>query len=238
MPRPWLALLFVACSTGVDAQPTGAPLEYIEIRTAGATERAELPLVVALHGRGDRPESFATLFDGFPAAARIVVPRAPRVWGDGYAWFEQARAVRANHATIALELTRNARRVQKMIEVIRRDRPTRGRVVVVGFSQGAMLAYTLAVRYPDDVGAVFPVSGLLFPDALPRTGFEPTRVPPIVALHGRTDSVVPIADDRRGVQLLRARGVGVELHEYDAAHTITREMRDKLFREMAAALTP
>jgi phospholipase/carboxylesterase len=231
-----LALLLCACSGGAGAQPALEPLEVVEVRTGGAAGPAELPLVVGLHGRGDRPESFAGLFDGFPVAARVIVPRAPQAWGEGYAWFERARAVRENQAPIARELVRNARRVQATIAAVRRTRPTRGPTIVVGFSQGAMLAYVMALRYPDGVGAVFPVSGLLFPHVLRGARLDPARVPPIVALHGRTDDVVPLGDDANGVRLLRARGVRVELREHDAPHTITAAMQAELFREMAAAL--
>jgi phospholipase/carboxylesterase len=213
------------------------PLPYLEIRTAGASADAELPLIVALHGRGDRPERFAPLFDDLRVPARIVIPRAPHAWGDGFAWFDFPRARPESGPRIAAELSRHADRVVATADAVRAARPTRGGPLVVGFSQGGMLAYAIAIRRPDRFAAVFPVSGFLFPELLtaPPRALRSTT-PPIIALHGASDPLVSIDDDRRGIRLLAEHGVRVTLHEHDAAHTITPAMRAQLFSEIERAL--
>lgn len=234
-----IALLLLACTPSApraDAQaPTAEPFEHLEIRTAGAREDAELPLLVALHGRGDRPEWFAPLFDDFPVPARVAILRAPHPFAEGQAWFLRARAIEANGPIIARELARHAERIVATTEAIRRARRTRGAPIVVGFSQGAMLTYAVALRHPDTFGAAFPVSGQLFPELL--DGRAPLRAPPIVAFHGRADPLVSIEADRRGVALLRARGVEVVLREFDAPHAITPEMRRSLWSAIGGALS-
>ena len=240
-----IALLFfagtpvlLACtpaSPRADAQrpPAVEVFEHLEIRTAGASEDAELPLIVALHGRGDRPEHFAPLFEDFPVPARVAILRPPHPFGSGLAWFRTARDEEGSSARIASELSRHADRVVATSEAIRRARPTRGAPVVMGFSQGAMLTYAVAARRPAAFAAAFPVSGLLFPELLEGA---PSRLPPIRAFHGRSDPLVAIEDDRRGVALLQARGADVELREFDAPHTITGEMRREIWAAMARAL--
>ena len=75
------------------ARPTHVePLPYVEVVTGGAAADAELPLIIALHGRGDTAEDFAPVFRDFPARARVAVLRPPRAWGGGQAWFLGARA--------------------------------------------------------------------------------------------------------------------------------------------------
>jgi phospholipase/carboxylesterase len=231
-----LVLVLLACTPAApraDAQRRPEVFEHLEIRTAGAPDDAELPLIVALHGRGDRPEHFAPLFDDFPVPARVVILRPPHPFGGGLAWFRTERDAEGSSARIARELTRHAERVVATTAAIRRARPTRGAPIVMGFSQGAMLTYAIATRYPDAFSAAFPVSGLLFPELLEGA---PSRLPPIRALHGRSDPLVAIEDDRRGVAQLRAHGADVELRELDAPHTITSEMRRELWTAMVRAL--
>ena len=77
-----------ACARGRHVEP----LPYVELVTGGAAADAELPLILALHGRGDTAEDFATLFRGFAVPARVAVLRPPHPWGSGQAWFLGARA--------------------------------------------------------------------------------------------------------------------------------------------------
>lgn len=228
-----IVLTLLGCAPARAQSPT-APLEHIEIRTAGAAEDAELPLIVALHGRGDRPEWFAPLFGDLAIPARVIIPRAPHPWGEGRAWFLGARAIEAERGAIARELARHADRVVALTESMSRSRPTRGAPIVTGFSQGAMLTYAIAVRHPDSFRAALPVSGFFFPELLDRVAAP--RAPPILAIHGTRDSLVSIDLERRGIEVLRRRGIAVELREHDAPHAITPAMRRDLWSAIADAL--
>ena len=63
-------------------------LEYLEVLTGGAAETDAVPIVIAMHGLGDHPETFRLLLDDLPAKARVIFPRAPMPHGpDGFSWF-------------------------------------------------------------------------------------------------------------------------------------------------------
>jgi phospholipase/carboxylesterase len=241
VPRTALACVFAAlllptaaaCARGRRAEP----LPYIELVTGGAAADAELPLIIALHGRGDTAEDFAPLFRDFAVPARVAVLRPPHPWGGGQAWFAGARAHVENRPVIAAELLALADRVVATAEAIRAVRPTRGRPIVMGFSQGAMLAWAVAVANPRAISASFPVSGFLFPEMLEKTGVAAAGMPPVVAFHGDADPLVPIEEDRRGVRLLEKRGVRVDLRVYPGqGHTLAPGLRADLFAAMARAL--
>jgi phospholipase/carboxylesterase len=213
------------------------PLPYVEVLAGGARADDALPLVVALHGRGDTAEAFATLFDRLAVPARVVVLRPPHPFGDGQAWFLGARAVPESRGKIAAELDALADRVVATADAVRAARPTRGKPIVMGFSQGAMLTWTIVVRHPDAFAAAFPVAGLLFPEALKHAHVDGARLPPVVAFHGTDDPLVPIADDRRGVALLEKRGARPELRVYPGVpHALTPEIVANLMSAMARAL--
>jgi phospholipase/carboxylesterase len=235
-----VALVTLPWGTAVDAAVAtrAEPLPYKEIVTGGASPDAELPLVIALHGRGDTPEGFAPLFDGWDVRARVIIPRPPHPWGGGHAWTPRDHLARDNGPAIAADLIGLADRVVATADAVRRARRTRGAGVVMGFSQGGMMAWTIAVRHPHAFAAAFPVAGFLVPEVLGDRKIGGSGQMPIIAFHGAADQVVPLADDRRGVRLLEQRGGVADLRVYDGVgHEIPRKLRADLFRVMAPALT-
>src|SRR5262245_18427140 len=123
---------------------------YIDEFPHGATR--EPPLDVGLHGYGGRPESGAQLLDDFPAAVEIAVPRGFYVQDDGWAWFDWPPNL--SHDELAQRIADADAKLWPELAALAHGR----RIVVVGFSQGAVMAYSLAVRHPAEVAAAFPIS--------------------------------------------------------------------------------
>lgn len=249
------ALLAIAALAGCRDAPSGAPppaasapiepavsasgdgeaagVRFIERFTGGASA-GPLPMIVALHGLGDNPRDFAHVYDGLPAKARLIVPYALDPWGDGFSWFPIEKRYDFDSAGPGIE--RAASRVARMIAALARSRPTVGKPIVTGFSQGGMLSYAIATRHPETIAGAYPLGGLLPPSLWPqaRPQGEP---PPIVAFHGDDDRVVSIEDDRRTSAKLAELGYRVDLREYPGTkHTISPRMRRDLHAALEAAL--
>lgn len=78
------------------------------------------------------------------------------------------------------------------------------RLVLVGFSQGAMLSLEVAPRRADAVAGVVAISGrMLRPEALAA---EAVVKPPVLLIHGDQDPVVPFADMAKAGDALVAAG--------------------------------
>lgn len=213
-------------------RPAG-DLVYLELVTGGAKAADRLPLIVAMHGLGDRPESFVGLVDRFDSPARIVLPRAPDAYSDGFSWFEYRDGM--DEVRIARGVERAVEKLARAITQIARERPTRGKPIVTGFSQGGILSFALAVRHPELVGAAYPISGEL-PAPLLDQAADAGTFPPITALHGTADSRIPFARAERSVAALTKRGIAVELKAYaGVSHTISPDMQRALFQLLAAA---
>ncbi|MGF1468307.1 MAG: alpha/beta hydrolase [Sandaracinaceae bacterium] len=250
--RPLLAsaaLLAVAASCGTTPPPppppppgddaaeeaTAArpePLAYVEQLTGGADPGDRLPLVITLHGRGATPESFQQFFEAMAHPARLIHLEAPIEEHDGRAWFtfwnHTPQGLANTMATLADRAAETARRVA-------RDRPTRGRPVVTGFSQGAMLVYIMALRHPDAFAAYLPVSGVLPRAFTPDAGARLDDLPPIVAFHGEADPIIPLSAERRTIAMLRAHGANAEIRTFpDIPHWIMGALREDLHRELAS----
>jgi phospholipase/carboxylesterase len=215
-----------------------AGLAYIEVVLGDADPEDELPLVVYLHGRGDRPRVPGGPFLDTPGAIRLFIPRALERHGDGYSWLP-TYARSGQYELFASALVDAAAHVARAIRAFVRIRPTRGQPIVVGFSQGGHLAWALAVLHPDVVGSAFPLAGWLPASLVPETLREGVAYPSIRSLHGALDHPVPVELTRETTRLLRERGLSVELVEVDGVgHEMTHEMDARFHAWLVAALAP
>jgi phospholipase/carboxylesterase len=105
----------------------------------------------------------------------------------------------------------------------------RDRVVLVGFSQGAIVSLWLATHRRPAPLAVAALSGRYADDTPPAAG--PSS--PVLIVHGERDSVIPVSFAMSSAKELEKRGVQVTMHIHnDLAHSIDesalRETRDFL----------
>jgi phospholipase/carboxylesterase len=263
------ALLSLCCDEGVSSSQVRAPGAAVDARspvswggTAGDTMVAEdmtyqeqalggarledrLPMIIALHGKLGRPENISLALAGVHTPARLIAPRgAP--FGGGFVWWDLHLKDGDPHP-FTVAANEAARRMAAFVRQLVRQKPTLGKPVFVGFSQGAIVAYSVSVRDPDLTSSVFPLSGLLplglEPAAWPAGAPKPT----IHAFHGDQDEIVPVGLDRNSVTRLRALGVPVTLTELpNLTHAIgplelaalIPEVDDALRREAATVAAP
>ncbi len=170
-------------------------------------------LVVFLHGYGADGNDLIDLGRAFqphlPGAA-FVSPHAPQPCGMapmGRQWFpltlrdpDEFREG-AVAATPALDAFLDAERDRLGI--------ADERIVLVGFSQGTMMALHVGLRRPRPLGAIVGYSG-----ALPGPEFlsEVRSRPPITLIHGDRDEVLPIDHLHEATAALAAAGVATQFH--------------------------
>lgn len=206
---------------------THAGVEAIELFPNDADETS--PVIVAIHGLGDRPQHWVEGWRSFPRKVQIVLPRAFTPHGDGYAWFPLRDTMSEDELGTAVGAAEE--KLWACLSAIAAGR----RLIVTGFSQGGMLSYTLAARHADKIAHAFPVSGFCPPPLLPKN-HAPTV--PVLAFHGTADKVLPIQWDRDTVAAFKANGSRVELREYEGVgHTITPEMRREWWLALADAVS-
>lgn len=208
---------------------TIADVEYFEVVIGGAKIDDRLPMVVAIHGLGDQPQHFAGLLADLDTPVRLVFPRALDPYeGGGYSWFP-LRARTPDVDKLAEGMTRATHALAGAVRQLVAERPTKGRPVLTGFSQGGMLTFALATSHPSLFSAAFPVGGWLPPPLWPIATDDPRDYPPIVALHGDTDKAVALGPTQAAVTELARLGFRAELHVYpDVGHAIPPGMRQEL----------
>jgi phospholipase/carboxylesterase len=233
-----LALALCVCGavlcterTPVEGKEPPSGLAHVERVTGGADAAAKLPLVVAIHGLGDTPEAFMSLYDGFEGKARIVAPRAPDAYGPGGSWypFREANARKLPVIRARADL------LARFIGELRDKRPSAGRTIVTGFSQGGVMSFALAAYHPELLAAALPIAGMFDP-SMP----EPVAIKsplPVIAFHGRADDLVTHAEGERAVERLRKAGRKVTLNSYDGVgHSIPPVVQRDYFAALRDAV--
>ena len=98
------------------------------------------------------------------------------------------------------------------------------KIVALGFSQGGMMAYNLAMRWPEKFAALVGI-GTAFPEYLVElvSNHDAIQQLPTLVQHGRADPMLEIARARKSVETLRSLQVPVTFREYDCGHEVSAD---------------
>jgi phospholipase/carboxylesterase len=161
------------------------------------------------------------------------LPNAQVVTPDGFHPFDQGGTGRQWFSVRGVTEANRPARVRaagaEVAHFIDHELDTRGlpreRLVVVGFSQGAIVAAWLALHRKPSPVAVVMLSGRVAEDALPVAHATSTAV---FIGHGTEDPIMPVAQVEAGARTLRAWGAHVTSHVYPGlAHQVdARELAD------------
>ena len=203
------------------------------------------PTIFAMHGWG------LSAFDlhgiaPFIAGGRFLVicPQGPHEVEigaiNGYGWYETKPGGKPDEEKIDAAVDELRAFIN---EACGRYPVERSKIVLAGFSQGGMMAYNLAMRWPDKFAALVGIS-TAFPDFLFERAKNREAIAklPVLVQHGRADEALDMARARKSVELLRELGAPVTFREYDCRHEIcadgVRDLSAFLAEKVADRSTP
>lgn len=199
------------------------PLRYILAAPEGTPDHEEAPMVIVMHGRGADANDLADIAPVVDAGAgfRYVFPNAPKPWEAapgmtfGFTWFD-GWPPRGNSIAESRAL------LLEFIDGVTKRYPTPpGKLVVAGFSQGALMALDAGLRVDPPVAGVVVMSGGLYEEDLSH--LRAKRTVPVLIVHGTMDDVVPVNAARRARRVLEEHGFDPEFHEFPMGHHLTPE---------------
>ena len=195
---------------------------------AGYDPGRRYPLLVALHGSGGSADSFASLWRRQPRAQCIfAVPEGPYPFptdrqggSSGRSWYLLVKEKRVWELADPLAIRAMMATVEELSASYRV-----GPVYILGFSQGASLAYQAALGHPDVFAGVIAVAGLLPQEAAQPAVLEKARGRLRVFIaHGSRDSrVSPKASEAARAQLEEG-GLQVSFRKFQGGHAVTDDL--------------
>ncbi|WLH14596.1 alpha/beta fold hydrolase [Pseudomonas hefeiensis] len=234
-----LALLLLVVSCGLQAQPalhTDLPLDYL----AHADEQARnRPLVIFLHGSGGSEQDLFDLKDELPSDYNYLSVRAPKTVERGqYQWF--AKKGEGAYDGDTADLRASGQMLLDFIEKARIKYPTdASNVYLVGFSQGAMMSYEVALRHPEAVGGIAALGGrVLSVLRAELTPDESRRTLAVFIGHGTADTVIPYHDGTEADSFLKTLALEPEFHAYPGVGHSVSAMQVRDLRAWLERLNP
>lgn len=204
--------------------------------------RPEMPrtLAVLLHGVGGDETQLAALGARLPDDTLVAMPRGQRsISGDRIGWFREALSEDGAQVVEDEAEEARARLVDFVGHLQQRYDVPRERTVLVGFSQGGMLAASAALTCPGSVAGFALVCGRIPPEIEPRVPRDDAhaRLHALV-VHGRNDDTLDVAWAHRACAWLDALHVSHECRLHDAGHEFTAGMQDDVLDWFAARDRP
>ncbi|MTD28126.1 prolyl oligopeptidase family serine peptidase [Erwinia sp. J316] len=182
-------------------------------------------LVILLHGVGSSGDDLAGLGDYWAPAlpgVSFASPNAPYHFehGAGWQWFSLSGITPENRpARVAAARVAFDQQLQAILEQHQMS-DSLDKVVLVGFSQGSIMALDALVSGRWPVAGMVAFSGRL---SSPQP-FAPALNTPVLLLHGMADDVIPVQEGQAAEQRLRAAGVQViSQFEPGIGHTISEQ---------------
>ena len=223
-------------SSGTAHPLTDLPLKYLAQAPKNTQNE---PLVIFLHGYGSNEADLFGIKDQLPADYTYLSAQAPTAMGDdAYQWFRK-KPGGGDYDGVTADLASSSQRIEAFVAAAAEKYHTpAGKVILVGFSQGAIMSYEVALRHPQAVGAIAVLSGSLLPvlhaELKPSAGLS--RLPVFIG-HGTDDPQLPVKDATQAYTILQGLNVRPQLHIYPGmVHTISEAEIADLKAWMASAL--
>lgn len=207
---------------------TGAGLQYIAREPS--VKSAEPPLLVLLHGVGSNERDLFSFADRLPGEYLVISARAPHALGpDSYGWY--AVDFSSGKPVFDAKQAEDSRKlIIAFIDELHKEHPfDRKRVYLCGFSQGAILSYSVALTRPDLIKGIAVMSGRLLDEVKPmiKTSPDLSRLKVFIS-HGTQDPVLPLSGAEQADAYLRSLGITTTLRTYPEGHTISAAMLSDL----------
>ena len=204
-------------------------LSAIEIDAAGTTKHC----VIWLHGLGADGSDFANIVPELRLPAemniRFVFPHAPvmpvtvnngyemRAWFDIYGPDLSSKVDRDG-------IMQSVAQVNTLIEhEVSRGIAT-SNIILAGFSQGSVIAMITGVLYPQRLGGVIALSGLLpHAETVIQQGSPANSQLPMFVGHGSDDEIVQQRLGQEAYEAFAAAGYPAQWHSYPMGHSVCRE---------------
>ncbi|WP_291961056.1 alpha/beta fold hydrolase [Maribacter sp.] len=202
---------------------TTAPLSLEHIIKPSSLTDKKPPVLFMLHGYGSNEEDLFSFAPELPEELCIIAVRAPYILQPyGYAWYainfddEKGKWSDDDQAIESRDKIKNF--IDEACSTYGLDEDN---VNLLGFSQGTILSYAVALSYPKKVKNIIALSGYInesiLTDNYRNNNFDGLN---FYSSHGDMDQVIPVDWARKAPELLQSLGIEHVYEEFPAGHGV------------------
>ena len=197
------------------------------------------PLLIMFHGYGSDENDLFSFSSELPKEFFIISVRAPYPMQPfGNAWYSinfDADKGKWNDKEQAIQ-SRDL--IASFIDEATTNYPVdKNNVTLLGFSQGTILSYAVALNYPEKVKNIIALSGYVYHDILPKdfNNYNYSNLD-FYCSHGNVDQVIPVDWARQTPNFLKSLNIKYTYSEFPVGHGVTPqnfyEFKDWLEKRM------
>jgi|SRR5690554_6059794 len=196
------------------------------------------PAIIMLHGFGSDENDLFSFASELPETYAIISLKAPiKMQPYGNAWYNiyfdnsQGKFSDDEQAIASRELV--SRCIDEIVDQYNIDK---NNITLLGFSQGTILSFAVALSYPEKVKNVIGLSGYINPDIL-KEGYAQNEFSKlkIYTSHGSVDQVIPVDWARKTVPFLKNLTIDCTYSEFPVGHGVSpqnfQELKDWLGKQ-------
>ncbi len=182
------------------------------------------PLLIMLHGYGSDENDLFSFASELPEELFIISLKAPySLQPYGNAWYAinfdavQGKWSDNDQAIESRDL------IAKFIdEAIEHYPVSKNNVTLLGFSQGTILSYAVALTYPEKVNNIVALSGYINKDIIPENLNEDNyKHLNFYCSHGTVDQVIPVDWARQNEPFLNSLNIKNQYSEFPVGHGVS-----------------
>ena len=193
-----------------------------------SSNQKKMKIIFLLHGYGSNEEDLFSLKEFIPTNYTIISLRAPISIGfKSYAWYSINFENNVDKWINCDEAISSKNIIINDISLHLKDLAfNNDNVSILGFSQGAILSWSIGIENPNLIKNILPLSGFYHSEITEPNLDYKFRINSF-STHGINDPVIPINWARRGIKSLNKYNINIEFKEYQSGHEISNEnLRD------------
>ena len=177
--------------------------------------------IILLHGVGSNESDLFSLADQLPQDFYVIAPRGAFTLSKGsYAWYNVDFSTGKPVFDKAQEVS-SRELIRKFITQVKQKYDI-DEIYLGGFSQGAIMSYSVGLTNPNEIKGILSLSGRLLMEVRPMlTKNTDVKQLKVFIAHGMQDNTLPVHYAREVKLFLEDLGVQLSYHEYIMGHQIS-----------------
>ena len=192
--------------------------------TRPSSLKENAPLLIMCHGYGSDENDLFSFAQELPAELFIISVRAPYPMQPyGNAWYAINFDAQQNKWNDVEQAVESRDKIADFIDDACAKYPVnKNNVTLLGFSQGTILSYAVALTYPEKVKNIIALSGYVSEDMLEVNGHNKAFSNlDFYCSHGSVDQVIPIDWARKAPKFLDALKIKNTYSEFPIGHGVS-----------------
>ncbi|MBP2615736.1 alpha/beta hydrolase [Chryseobacterium jejuense] len=184
------------------------------------------PILFMLHGYGSNEQDLFSFRETLPQDWIIISFRAPRdTQFEGYSWYDINFNDPENFIDVSQAKESLNAVLESILKIVNNYGLTESKVHLCGFSQGGILCYALALKYPElftNIACLSAYAEEKILDGIVKDKKKLEKLRFFVS-HGTDDAVIPIDWGRKAAELLYDLNCYFTFREYMSGHGVNQK---------------